>query len=67
MGEMSPPTAADYAWAGANDANREIKNLKRRIDQLEESVTRMAAILQRLEMNREGPSGASPGHPGASS
>jgi hypothetical protein len=38
MGEMYHPTAADYAASNANDALREIRALKERIDVLEKIV-----------------------------
>ena len=35
MGELYPPTSADYAWEAANDAQRENQRLKARIQKLE--------------------------------
>ena len=41
MGEMYPPTAADYAWDSANTANREVEKLKQQINDLERRVQRL--------------------------
>jgi hypothetical protein len=36
MGEWQPPTAADYAWAAADDAKRENASLGERVTALEQ-------------------------------
>jgi uncharacterized protein YceH (UPF0502 family) len=45
MGEMSPPTAADYAWAAASDAKRHGDSLEARVHHLEEVVARLQKAL----------------------
>jgi t-SNARE complex subunit (syntaxin) len=49
MGEMYQPTAADYAASNANDALREIRALKERIDKLEKIVGILASRLGDVE------------------
>jgi hypothetical protein len=39
------PTAADYAWAEANDAKDHAKKLETRIERLEEVVAKLATEL----------------------
>ena len=41
MGEMSPPTAADYAWDAANTAQRGYESNVQKIKKLEETVERL--------------------------
>lgn len=43
MGEMSPPTAADYAWSAANDAKRQAE---------QERVARVALEARLADLER---------------
>jgi len=41
---MYPPTAADYAWDSANTANKEVKELKKQVSDLESRVQQLEQI-----------------------
>lgn len=45
MGDLSPPTAADYAWNAALDAQRDNKSLERRVSELEGRVAELERLL----------------------
>ena len=47
------PTAADYAWASANDANDHAKKLEARIKYLEEVATKLAGVADQLTTTLE--------------
>lgn len=49
MGEVSPPTTADYAQDAARDANRAIAALQARVDRLEKWAVDMQTWAQQHE------------------
>jgi hypothetical protein len=60
MGEVSPPTQADYASAAASDALAALRLLESRVQRLEDWATKMQAWAKRVDngqprsQNREG-------------
>lgn len=40
------PTAADYAWHNANEAQQQARTLARRVADLEKRVERLEAVIQ---------------------
>lgn len=50
MGEISLPTAADYAWASANDANRKNEQLEQRLERLESKYEQLLGFCNQLRV-----------------
>ena len=54
MGDISPPTAADYAYSAAHDAKRENQRLEARVQTLEQQVNHLQEAIRRLEARLHG-------------
>lgn len=48
MGELYPPTAADYAWSAANDAKKENEELRHQVDGLRREMKSLRESVDRL-------------------
>jgi hypothetical protein len=60
MGEVSPPTAADYARQMAGDAGTQARDAIMQVQALERRVKRLEIVLKRvIELVDEGVSGLS--------
>lgn len=49
MGEMYPPTMADYAYSAANEAHEKNKKLDLRVSELEKRFEKLEKYVNRLE------------------
>ncbi len=51
MGDISPPTAADYAWSAANQASDENKKLRERVEYLERRLGHLITALKKQRIH----------------
>lgn len=58
MGEMSPPTAADYAWSAAEDAKRKGESLQEQVNSLAKAIEALTQTVGRLRRDCETAHGA---------